>query len=220
MNTKVLAALVFLTILGVSTGGYAYSSLTSVQDANIQSSNSNVTITDSNVTVTNSTIIIGQGDTLIYPTATPTPTPSQTGNPANSSATAPQITSVSPISASQTQTITIKGSGFGDIQPQLSSLGDGSVDTVWGGSTPALVVYDKTNLLSAGATGNWPGFTNGPPDLIGVIIVSWTNTQIVLGGFGSGLDSQFSWSQVSQGDTLQIQIQTTGGLATFNIVAA
>jgi len=131
----------------------------------------------------------------------------------------PVISSVSPISAALSQTITIKGSGFGNTQPQLLKLGDGSVDTVWGGSTPSMVVYDERNLLSAGAAGNWSGFTNGPPDLIGVVLGSWTDTQIVLGGFGSGLDSQFSWGQVLQGDTLQIQIQTVNGVATYNTVA-
>ena len=140
------------------------------------------------------------------------PTSGSTGAP-------PAITLVSPISSELSQTITIQGSGFGNIQPQLLSLGDGSVDTVWGGSTPSIVVYDKSNELSAGATGNWPGFTNGSPDLIGVILVSWTNAQIVLGGFGSGLDSQFSWSQVSQGDNIQIQIQTVSGFATYNTIA-
>ena len=131
----------------------------------------------------------------------------------------PVISSVSPVSAALVQTITIQGSGFGNIQPQLLSLGDGSVDTVWGGSIPSIVVYDEHNELSAGATGNWSGFTNGSPDLIGIVLVSWTNTQIVLGGFGSGLGSQFSWSQVLQGDVLQIQIQTVSGVATYNTIA-
>ena len=103
----------------------------------------------------------------------------------------PVIDSVSPISSTLMQTIVIRGSGFGDTQPQLLSLGDGSVDTVWDGSTPSIVVYDERNKLSAGATGNWSGFTNGSPDLIGVDLVSWTDSQIVLGGFGSGLGSQF-----------------------------
>ena len=131
----------------------------------------------------------------------------------------PVISSISPISAARLQTVTIQGSGFGNIQPQLLELGDGSVDTVWGGSTPSIVVYDERNLLSAGAAGNWSGFTNGPPDLIGIVLVSWTNTQIVIGGFGSGLGSRFSWSQVLQGDVLQIQIQTVSGVATYNTVA-
>ena len=131
----------------------------------------------------------------------------------------PVIDSVSPIGATLMQTIIIRGSGFGDTQPQLLSLGDGSYDTVWGGSAPSIVVYDERNELSAGATGNWSGFTRGPPDLIGVVLVSWTDTQIILGGFGSGLGSQFSWSQVLQGDVLQIQIQTVGGFTTYNTLA-
>lgn len=136
------------------------------------------------------------------------------------SSSAPEITSVTPITNQQTQTITIQGHGFGNIQPELLDLGDGSVDTVWGKNTPSLVVYDRTNLLSAGAAGDWNGFTNGPPDLIGIILVNWTNTQIVLGGFGSGLGSCFSWSQVSKGDGIQIQIQTAGGFTTYELVAS
>jgi hypothetical protein len=143
------------------------------------------------------------------------------------SSSAPEITSVMPITNQQTQTITIQGHGFGNIQPELMDLGDGlmdlgdeSVDTVWGKNTPSLVIYDKTNLLSAGAAGDWNGFTNEPPDLIGIILVSWSDTQIVLGGFGSGLGSRFSWSQVSDGDYMQIQIQTAGGFATYELVAS
>jgi hypothetical protein len=136
------------------------------------------------------------------------------------SSSAPEITSVTPITNQQKQTITIRGHGFGNIQPELLDLEDGSVDTVWGKNTPCIVVYDKTNLLSAGAAGDWNGFTNGPPDLIGIFLVSWTDTQIVLGGFGSGLGSQFSWSQVSEGDVIQIQIQTAGGFATYELVAS
>jgi len=44
--------------------------------------------------------------------------------------------------------------------------------------------------------------------------------QIVLGGFGSGFVSQFSWRQILQEDILQIQILTVDGFATYNIVVA
>jgi hypothetical protein len=215
LNIKALVALTLLTILGLSTTAYAYSNYLSVQDSYIQINDSNVTISDSNVTITNSTITLGEGNTIIYPSQTPTP------NPVNSLPTnAPEITSVSPINAAQSQTIIIQGNGFGDIQPQLMSLGDGSVNTVWGGSSPSIVVLDERNLLSAGAAGEWSGFTNGPPDLIGVILVSWNDTRIVLDGFGSGLGSQFSWSEVLKGDALQIQIQTTSGFTTYSTVAS
>ncbi len=183
---------------------------------------SNITITGSNVTITNSTITLGEGNTIIYLSPTPSSMANQTTNPSNSSQpmSAPEITSVSPSSGAQSQTIIIQGTGFGEIQPKLLSLGDGSVDTVWGDSTPSIVVLDERNLLSAGAAGAWTGFTNGPPDLIGVVLVSWNDTQIVLGGFGSGLGSQFSWSQVLKGDALQIQLQTAGRFATYNTVAS
>jgi len=186
-----LVALILLVVLLSSTGVFAYSEVVSVQDSNIEIRRSNITITDSNVTITNSTIIIGEGNTIIYPSQTPVPS--------SSPAMAPEIKSVSQISSSMNQTITIQGTGLGDIQPRLLTLGDGSVDTVWGDSTPSIVIYDKTNLLSAGAAGDWPGFTNGPPDLIGIVLLSWSDIQIVVGGFGTGLGSQFSWSQVEKG---------------------
>lgn len=131
--------------------------------------------------------------------------------------TAPVIDSVSPISTDRLQTIVIKGSGFGNTQPLLLRLDDGSVDTIWGGSTPSIVIYDLTNGLSAGAAGDWYGFTNGPPDLIGIILVSWTDTEIILDGFGTDLSGRFSWSQVQKGDTIQVQIQTIGGIGTYKI---
>ncbi len=227
MNTTASVALILISVLAIPAGAYAYTNLVSVHDSNVQITGSNVMITDSNVTITNSTITIGEGNTIIYPSPTQTPQPSpsptanETANPTNSpSPNPPEITSVTPITTTPNQTITIQGIGFGDVQPRLMDLGDGSVDTVWGGCTPSIVVYDRSNLLSAGAAGDWSGFTNGPPDLIGIVLVSWTDTQIVLGGFGSGLGSQFSWSQVAKGDALQIQIQTVGGLATFDTTAA
>jgi hypothetical protein len=215
LKIKALVALTLLTILGISTGVNAYSSYLSVQDSCIQIKGSNITISDSNVTITNSTITLGEGNTFIYPTKTPT---TNTVNPLPTNA--PEIESVSPISAAQSQTVIIQGKGFGDIQPQLMRLSDGSVDTIWGGSTPSIVVLDERNLLSAGAAGAWSGFTNGPPDLIGIILVSWNDTRIVLGGFGSGLGSQFSWSQILRGDVMQIQIQTSSGFTSFSTVAS
>jgi hypothetical protein len=130
---------------------------------------------------------------------------------------APVIDSVSPITTSKSQRIVIQGSGFGNTQPTLLYLDDGSVDTVWGGSTPSIVIYDLTNKLSAGAAGDWDGFTNGPPDLIGITLVSWTDTEIILDGFGTDLSGRFSWSEVQKGDIIQVQIQTIGGIGTYNI---
>jgi hypothetical protein len=166
-----------------------------------------------------SIISIGVTYTIIslYPPSTFQMQNTQTNPKITPTTQLPKITSVTPITDKEKQTIIIEGDGFGNLQPQLEHLEDGSVDTIWGQSTPSIVILDQNNLLSAGAAGDWSGFTNGPPDLIGIYLVSWTNTKIVLGGFGTGLDSQFSWNQVKKGDPLQIQIQTTDGQATYNI---
>jgi hypothetical protein len=106
LNIKALVALTLLAILGISTSVYAYTDNVSVQNSSIQIKGSNVTISDSNVTITNSTITLGEGNTIIYPMPT--------SNPVNSSPTnAPEIMPVSPICASQSQTIIIQGRGFG-----------------------------------------------------------------------------------------------------------
>src|SRR5208283_1734734 len=93
----------------------------------------------------------------------------------------PVISSVSPITATQLQTITIHGSGFGNIQPQLMNLGDGSMDTVGGGTTPVIRIYDEGSLDSweAGVQDS----PNSGADSIGIKIVSWSDTEIVIGGF-------------------------------------
>lgn len=220
MNRKLLVVIYAVLLISSISSAAAYTNYYIINNAQVDVNNSTFTIN-------NSTIILGENNTIVTPppsaTSTPTPSPTSTPTPAPTPTpvftNAPQITSVSPISADQSQTITIKGVGFGNIQPHLMSLGDGSVDTVWGGSTPSIVVYDLRNKLSAGAAGEWFGFTRGSPDLIGVILVSWADTEIVIGGFGSGLGSQFSWSQVSPEDALQIQVQTVGGFATYDTVA-
>ena len=80
------------------------------------------------------------------------------GSPENTNDTnngsAPVISSVSPISTDVSQTIVIKGSGFGNTQPQTMSLGDGSIDTVGGGSTPVIQIHDD----------GWCGWEAGTQD--------------------------------------------------------
>lgn len=127
---------------------------------------------------------------------------------------APVIDSVSPIYATRLQTITITGSGFGDTQPQLHDLGDGSVDTVGGGTTPALRIYDQCGLKSWQA-----GVRDNPTsglDIIGIILVSWSDTEIVLGGFGTALhtDGEGQWNLLP-GDPLLISVLTTNGHAAY-----
>ena len=126
----------------------------------------------------------------------------------------PVISSVSPISAALLQTITIQGSGFGNIQPQLMNLGDGSVDTVGGGTTPVIRIYDEGSLSSweAGVQDS----PNSGADSIGVILVSWSDTEIVLGGFGTELNTngQGQWN-LSPGDPLLIAVLTANGQAAY-----
>ncbi|HMK95064.1 MAG TPA: hypothetical protein VK536_06635 [Candidatus Limnocylindrales bacterium] len=142
------------------------------------------------------------------------------GSPASSnifSGLAPHISSVSPISTSAIQKIVIKGTGFGNVQPQTMTLGDGSVDTVGGGTTPVIQVHDD------GWYGWEAGTQDGPStgwDLIGVIIDSWSNTEIVLGGFGSALTTMSSQYQLLAGDPMRIVVMTSGGVAQYDMTVA
>ena len=145
-----------------------------------------------------------------------TAVPSQSiQNPASgSTGVPPVISSVSPIAATQLQTITIQGRGFGNIKPQIMNLGDGSVDTVGGGTTPVIRIYDEGSLDSweAGVQDS----PNSGADSIGVTLVSWSDTEIVLGGFGTALNTngQGQWN-ISPGDQLLIAVLTTNGQAAY-----
>ncbi len=149
----------------------------------------------------------------LTPTQNPTPTP--TSSP---TAAPPVISSVIPILASRLQTIRIHGSGFGNTQPQLINLGDGSVDTIGAGTTPVIRIYDEGNL------NNWEAGVQDSPnsggDSIGVILVSWSDTDIVLGGFGIALSTNGTgqWS-LSTGDPLLIAVLTNKGQAVYTAVA-
>ena len=141
----------------------------------------------------------------------PSPTPSPTSAPQG---TPPIISSVSEISTTRLQTIHIRGSGFGNVQPQLLNLSDGSVDTVGGGGTPVFRIYDLCGLNSweAGVQDN----PNSGADGIGVILASWTDKEIVLGGFGTAVstDGQSEWN-LSAGDPLLIAVLTSNGQAVY-----
>ena len=133
---------------------------------------------------------------------------------APNSAEAPVISSVSPISATRLQTIVIRGSSFGNVQPEFLDFGDGSVDTVGGDDTPALRIYNQDGLKSwqAGVQDN----PNSGADSISIILVNWSDTEIVLGGFGTALntDGQGPWN-LSTGDQLLISVLTANGQAVY-----
>jgi len=125
----------------------------------------------------------------------------------------PVISSVSPISATRLQTIYIRGSGFGNTQPITMSLGDGSIDTVGGGknmpgggNTPVMQVNNY-------ARNTWGSGVRDSPDTgwcsIGIFLVSWSDNEIVLGGFGSALSTtgQGEWT-IMPGDPMRVVVIT------------
>ena len=97
------------------------------------------------------------------------------------------------------------------------NLGDGSVDTVGGGNTPVIRIYDE------GSSNNWEAGVQDTPntgaDSIGVILVSWSDTDIVLGGFGTALSTNGTgqWN-LSLGDPMLISVLTINGQATYTAV--
>lgn len=128
--------------------------------------------------------------------------------------TAPVITSVGSITASAKQTFTITGQGFG-TGPTLYHLYDGSVDTVSCNTlTPAILVSDTRTTGSWGAGHKTCNNTDG----IGLYL-SWTNTQILVTGFGSALGNSYS---ISPGDPIVIRVwgPNNAGPASFNTIVA
>lgn len=76
----------------------------------------------------------------------------------------PVITSVSQILAQGIQTITIKGTGFGTLEP-------------YNGDSPYIWIRNETRGWNAGWTGN------SPIDYVTLGVSSWTDNQIILSGF-------------------------------------
>ncbi|HTY74566.1 MAG TPA: YncE family protein [Candidatus Nanoarchaeia archaeon] len=155
--------------------------------------------------------------TSVTPSTTSTLSSSPATSTSPTSATSPTISSVNTIAATPTQTITIQGNGFGNTQPQTLTLSDGSVDTVGGGTglpgsggTPVIQFNDITNGWGA-------GYRISPStgyDLIGINLVKWSNTQIVIGGFGSQLNSTGQFN-INTGDSIQIIVITPGGTTQY-----
>ena len=128
-------------------------------------------------------------------------------SPCTTSTTAPTITSVSTITATNTQTITITGSGFGTTPPQTVPVpaSDGSVDTnACNVDTPSLAIIDSgpgSNSWSAGRE------TCSNTDSIGIYITSWSNTEIILGGFGSQLGTNGAGAyNIAAGDPIVVSV--------------
>jgi sugar lactone lactonase YvrE len=93
----------------------------------------------------------------------------------------PTITSVSAIAAQRTQTITVAGSGFG-------------THAAYTGSSFYISLWDDTvGSFEAGYGG----------DGVGLVITSWTNTQIVLQGYDSGYGGYY---QIANADHLRLSV--------------
>jgi hypothetical protein len=89
---------------------------------------------------------------------------------------APKITSVSKIGTTRLQTITIKGTGFGTHKPYTG-------DTT----------YISLRELHPGCPHDgvcWEAGYSPDVDTVTLIVKSWTNTEIVLGGFGTAWGRQ------------------------------
>ncbi|MGO9750197.1 MAG: beta strand repeat-containing protein [Solirubrobacteraceae bacterium] len=121
----------------------------------------------------------------------------------------PTITSVSPISPTANQTITITGSCFGSQQP-------------YDGDSRYIQVTDLTKNWAAGYCDpslNPPGSCvplSSPSDAVGLNVVTWTDTQIQIAGFTVSY-GQYNWT-LDPGDQIQIQVwnpQTQAGPAVY-----
>jgi hypothetical protein len=105
-----------------------------------------------------------------------------------SQAGSPTIKSVSLITAEQYQTITIKGSGFGTHAPYT-------------GDSDFISFFD----LKTGEPG-WQAGYSGYNDTITLIVNSWTNSKIVLGGFsGAWGEAGYDYT-LGVGDSVEVQV--------------
>lgn len=133
--------------------------------------------------------------------------------------TVPVISSVSPITASNLQTIHIYGSGFGNTPPQTVPAydSDGSVDTVVTSTTPCMGFGNNGNPPDAWAAGV-ENASNHVHCAIGIYLTSWSDTEIVLGGFGMALhtNGQGPWN-IAPGDPLDVAVFTPSGEAHYKI---
>lgn len=86
----------------------------------------------------------------------------------------PKITSVSKITTTRLQTITIKGTGFGTFHAYTGTS-----------------AYIQLRDLSTSPV--WEAGYSPDVDTVGLIVKSWTNTKIVLAGFGSAWGRQ-NWT--------------------------
>jgi hypothetical protein len=119
------------------------------------------------------------------------------------------------------QTITIKGSGFGDTQPVIMTLPDGSINTVGGGknmpSTEGTPIIQVNNY----ARNTWGSGVQDAPwtagCAIGIFLEKWSDTEIILGGFGSALSTtDYGGWTIKPGDPMRVVIITPNCIASYD----
>ncbi len=132
--------------------------------------------------------------------------------PLTCQAQSPQITSVSQISIQENQTIVIMGSGFGTSQPYT-------------GNSPYIALWDTTKSWQAGFAGNvsgpsYCGPLGGNYDAVTLIVNSWEDSMITLGGFSGDWGGDGGNWTLSVGDVEHICVwnpQSGNGPATFSV---
>ncbi len=107
-------------------------------------------------------------------------------------AAAPKITSISPVIASGDQTITITGSHFGAVDPYT---GDSE--------------YIALDICYPNCKHGWQAGYSGYNDTVGLIIQSWTDKKIVIGGFTNYGGDGGAWI-IQNGDKITFNLYEPG----------
>jgi hypothetical protein len=117
----------------------------------------------------------------------------------------PVISDVSPILAQRDQNIIIRGHGFGTA-PRLLALGGGVVDTVSCNNTdPSLSIVEIGPGIEGWTAGR---STCNDTNTIGIRLVSWSDSKILLSGFGPLLGTRLQPSiyKIVPGDRIEVTV--------------
>jgi len=115
------------------------------------------------------------------------------------------VFNISPISTDTMQRIIITGVGFGNGPTVVvnSVANDSSINTLRDSVHPSVLINDRTGNWSAGYAQ-----TSTDYDHVGIYLTSWSDTQIIIDGFGSLLGNATNPSQylISTGDLITVTV--------------